>query len=553
MANAQFAPTPKESKLAHAITQAKGWQRIIFEHTRKRWMCYGKPHPGIWSEVDDDTITKAIFTALEKQCPDGFSSSLLEGVTKLIKIRRGRTLKPLSRDYLPYRNTVLHVPTMTTHAHTPERGLTWCLPYDYNPLATCQPILSWLKETASGDEDTVQLLRAYLRAVLLRRVKMEKFLEIIGQAGSGKGTFLRLAQALVGSHNSYVSSLKLLEQSRFETVNLIDKQLVVITDEERYTASVSTLKAITGEDTLRGERKFEKSFTFTNQAMVIVAANEAIQSPDYTSGLARRRLTIEFRHHPKVIRDLIYFDEHGEPHGELASSLPGLMNWVLQMDEATMTNYLRERSSLMMATTKARMLVDTNPLAAWANEWLTADINSISRVGIAHKPDHSTHYEHEDDWLYPNYCAYMDGANFKSVSQTRFSTLLEDLCQHQLGLESVTRGRDRHGAHLTGIRLRTAAESQEHGFIDLAIKPLTPTSTGRDDSVTTPTLVSVDCDDCDDFSIKEIPPPPTPIYKNRLNPSQSSQPAPTRLDTISYPSHSVTTGDRWVFGRQRQC
>lgn len=158
--------SPKESILAEIITKAKGWQRIIFEHTRKRWMVYGKPHPGIWSEVDEDVITKAIFTALGHKCPEGFSSGLLDGVTKLIKIRRGRTLKPPSRDYLPYRNKVLHIPTIETLDHTPERGFTWCLPYDYNPLATCDPIIAWLKETASGDEDTVQLLRAYLRAVL---------------------------------------------------------------------------------------------------------------------------------------------------------------------------------------------------------------------------------------------------------------------------------------------------------------------------------------------------------------------------------------------------
>jgi hypothetical protein len=109
--------SPKESVLAQCITQAKGWQRIIFEHTRKRWMVYGKPHPGVWSEVDEEVITKAIFTALGKHCPEGFSSGLLDGVTKLIKIRRGRTLKPPSRDYLPYRNKVLHIPTMETLDH----------------------------------------------------------------------------------------------------------------------------------------------------------------------------------------------------------------------------------------------------------------------------------------------------------------------------------------------------------------------------------------------------------------------------------------------------
>jgi putative DNA primase/helicase len=357
-----------------------------------------------------------------------------------------------------------------TSEHTSERGFTWCLPYDHDPLATCNPITTWLKEAAGDDEDTVQLLRAYLRAVLLRRVKMEKFLEIIGAAGTGKGTFLRLAQAMVGTTNTYVTSLRLLEQSRFEMVNLIDKQLVVITDEERWAASVSGLKAITGEDTLRGERKFEKPFTFTNQAMVIVAANEPIQSPDYTSGLARRRITVEFRHHPKAIRDLIHFDEQGHPAGELADSLPGLINWVIAMDEAQMVSRLREPTSVSLSKTKARMLIETNSLAAWAQERLIiGKADTKTYVGVAEELEWQQGFKDEDTLLYPNYCGYMQRANFKPIALTRFSALLEDLCHNQLRMEHVFRHRDSGGVHLVGIRLRTPRDRDIDGFIDIAI------------------------------------------------------------------------------------
>lgn len=400
---------------------------------------------------------------------------------------------------------------------------------------------------------------------------MEKFLEIIGAAGTGKGTLLRLAQALVGSRNTYVSSLRLLEQSRFETVNLLDKQLVVITDEERYTASVSTLKAITGEDTLRGERKFEKSFTFTNQCLVIVAANEAIQSPDYTSGLARRRLTVEFRHHPTKIRDLIHFDEDGEPAGELAPSLPGLLNWVLTLDETEMVDRLRECSSTALSDTKARMLVETNPLASWAQDYLIAtnDPNEKTYVGLAQALPHGQGFEEEATRLYPSYRGYTQRANFKDVSLTRFSALLEDLCHYQLQMAQVEKHRDKDGVHLTGIRLRTHKDHNIGGFIDSA------TSSRRTmqepvDSMKASTPDNADYVDYVDSSINDLPSPPYDRSSHVLEfPKKSTYPTESSLPrdqayiepSPPYTAHPDTTGkspkphqkrEEWVYGKRQQ-
>jgi P4 family phage/plasmid primase-like protien len=555
--------SPKDSVLAAKIATKAREHHIIYERTRRRWMQYEAVQKGVWSEVNDDLIAERVDTALSKLCKDGFSAHTMDGVIRLLKVRLGKTLKPPSRDYLPCRNAVLHIPTRTIEDHNPERGFTWCLPYDYDALATCQPVLDWLKETTGGDLDTIELLRAYLRAILVGSVRVGKFLELIGPGGTGKGTFMRLATALVGYANTYNTKLRWLEQNRFETSELIGKQLVLVSEADRYTASVSTLNALTGSDVMRAERKHEAAFQYDNEAMVIVAANEPIQSPDYTSGLGRRRISIEFRNHPEQVRDLIDFERGGQPVGEFVPCLPGVLNWVLAVDEATMVARLRERSSAALAKTKARMLLATNPIAAWANDWLIADDEETSRVGVARKQDRGSGYEHEDDWLYANYRAYMDTANFQAVSLTRFSDLLEDLCHHQLGMAAVTRGRDRNGAHLTGLRLRTSTDEHQ-GFIDTALAPQTRATTERDDPVTTSALGSVDCDDYDD-SFTNQPTPQPHIYKFSENPSQPShstlprvgaisepsQSTPSRLDATTKPSKPHQKRAEWPYGKRR--
>ena len=84
-----------------------------------------------------------------------------------------------------------------------------------------------------------------------------------------------------------------LEKSKFETASIAGKRLVLINDSERYAGEVGKLKNLTGQDSLPYEIKFKQSKGgFTPSALVIVTTNETIQSCDYTSGLARRRISV---------------------------------------------------------------------------------------------------------------------------------------------------------------------------------------------------------------------------------------------------------------------
>jgi hypothetical protein len=114
----------------------------------------------------------------------------------------------------------------------------------------------------------------------------------------------------------------------------------------------------------------------------------------------------------------------------------------------------------------------SNSLAAWAQEWLIiGEADTKTYIGVAKPLEWQQGFENEDTLLYPNYCGYIKWANFKEVSLTRFSALLEDLCRDQLRLEHVGKCRDKDGVYLTGIRLRTPRDRNISGFIDMTITP----------------------------------------------------------------------------------
>ncbi len=259
-----------------------------------------------------------------------------------------------------------------------------------NPLLTCDPIVDWLTTMCGGDLDLVKLMRAYLYGIVTGRTDWQKYLELIGPGGTGKSTFTRLAIALVGVNNTHTTTLKKLEGERFETASIAGKRLVLINDSKRYAGSVSTLKALTGQDTLPYEVKYKQSTGgFTPTAMVIVAANETIQSSDYTSGLECRRITVPMlkRIAAESQRNLI---EHrnGEITGDFASYIPGLLNWVLTIDEVEATNIIKNYHKLVpsLAAMKAQTLVETNPIADWLDNCIVYGPGYRTNVGVA-KPD----------------------------------------------------------------------------------------------------------------------------------------------------------------------
>ena len=441
---------------------------LVYDLTRQQWLRYSYKTRGIWSPVEEEVLYGLLRESLAAMLPDGFAWKLLQDIEKFLRTFLYMRFSQNSAEWLPFRNGAFCLETLTLEPHTPERHFTWSLPYDYIPEARCPRTRQWLHQACGGDHRLVQVLRAFAKAVVTGRVDLQRYLELLGPGGTGKGTYIRLLEALVGQESVFTTELKHLETNRFELSNVIGKRLIAITDAERYGGAVTALKAITGQDTLRLERKYKTQTSGVAEGLVIVAANEPIVSADYTSGLERRRLTIYFRYRPERPRDLLSLKD-GVLQGELAPELSGVLTWVLSLPDTQMDAFVRETSAVVPSLKVAwgQTLSAVNPLAAWATETLALVTPeeaaekkySPVKVGVAHKVERVNSYECEEIWLYPSYRRYMDDTGGQSIALRRFTDLLKDLFENQLRLPDVAHFVDSKGSQFKGIRFRTPGDN----------------------------------------------------------------------------------------------
>lgn len=424
---------------------------LAFSRDTQLWHGFTGTHwqPFFSPAIAEELISRLVFAGTPNV---GFESRYLNGLIGLLRRGLLPMPEPVENTLIPFANGLLNPVTRALTPITPENAPTWSLPYAYSPSADCPTIKAWLKKAVGNDADSVEFLRAWLAALLTGRADLQKFLHLIGPAGTGKGTFIRLAKALVGDANTVVTDLRSLEQNRFETAALYGKRLAAITDTSRYGGSVDVFKALTGQDPLRLERKHQQqTATFQFEGMTLLASNEAIQTSDLTGALERRRLTVRFDHVASDEERRLWDTQGGEA-AVLHREIPGLVNWLLELNRADVTRLITQRPA-RVAAANLEALRASNPVADWMMDSLIPDPSAQTQVGIKIENRQSgvVCFEQADVWLYPNYLRWCQQHGREALSLTRFSGLILDVGK-VLG-KNLTKDRDRYGAHVKGLRL----------------------------------------------------------------------------------------------------
>ena len=446
---------------------------LLFSQPHGQFFMYEKEARGLWSALTKIEVMGDIRSKLQQLgdfLPNGFSTNLMNDVcTQLQSVLTFEDWYD-SAEYLLFTNGVLNVSTRELLPFTREMHLVQQMPYPYDPAATCEEIIKWLKNTQHDSWERTQVLRAWLRATLLGRYEIQKFVEIVGPGKSGKSTYANLAVALVGKGNTYSTDFENMEKNRFEAAAYLGKKLLLFQDADRWGGSVSRLKAITGSDWIRSERKYqgEGLDPFQYHGVVMITANEAIQSTDYTSGLARRRLTIPFDRPftggPNEQKELIKFNSKGEPQGVFSPLLPGLVNWLLDMTEDEMREYLMETSKKVKFFQKYEKMQNlrSNPLLDWMEHKIIYDPGISSAVGFTkNAPMGSSHiYANQDKWLYASYAEFCRQCNVGIMSRNRFEPLFIDICKHQLKINAFPM-RNTRGMRVVNVAVRESSPKYE--------------------------------------------------------------------------------------------
>lgn len=221
-------------------------------------------------------------------------------------------------------NGVLDLDTMDLMVHHPRRFNLTSLPYDYDPDATCPQWLAFLASVLPA-QDERDMLQEWFGYVASGRTDLQKMLHMFGAPRSGKGTIIRIMEALIGGDAVTSPTLQSLA-GQFGEQQLIGKTLAVMSDiswEVRDAGtSIEVLKSISGEDSREVNRKNRPYWHGKLGVRFVLSCNDTPKLKDASGALVSRMLHLEFK---------ISFlgREDSGLTDRLMAELSGILNWAL--------------------------------------------------------------------------------------------------------------------------------------------------------------------------------------------------------------------------------
>jgi putative DNA primase/helicase len=421
--------------------------RLIWNDEHKTWMEYSLDRQGVWSPVSDLYVESAIDTILESKGIVGYNSSRY--VSNIgFKMKRQlftREWGERALEFLPFTDGIYDLSTGKFSPHAPGHRLTWCLPRPYNAIASSwQTISDWLDEATQNNQRNKEVLLCFAAAVLRGRADLQKFLHLIGVGGTGKSSFTRLLEALIGSRNCSVASLQELND-KHTVADLLGKRLAIFPDQEKLVGSLSNFKRLTGEDPLNGRRLYKDGINFRFSGMAVVTSNGPIFHAGGGSWLTRRILMIAFDCKPNKIRDL---------EAEFEPELSAFTNHLLSIPNEEITRVLRGLGTGDVQKPLWEAQIRTDSIAAWVNESVLPDESARVLIGSDRNEWNDTAYDANTSTLFGSYALYCKNTGLQLKGKNNFSSDLIELCRQTLGWK-VEYCRGSTGQRMIrGLRLR---------------------------------------------------------------------------------------------------
>ena len=429
--------------------------QLLWSDQHKSWMYYGLEHFGVWTQVSDLYVESVIDKILESQNIVGYGSAsyVTNIATKMKRSLLEREWNERSAsEILPFTDGVRNLATGKLEKHSPGNRLTWCLPRPYNCVATSwATINSWLDSATGGNSAHKEILLCFAAAALRGRCDLQKFMHLIGFGGTGKSTYTRLLEAVIGEQNCWNGSLKDLED-KHEVARLVGKRLVILPDQDKVTSSLSNFKRLTGQDTLFGRRLYKDGINFRFPGLAIVTSNLPIFHADGGSWLTRRILMLAFNYKPASdqLRDL---------EVEFEPELSAFTNYLLSIPNDEITRVLRRIASDGVSPTLWSAKIRTDSIAAWVNEWVMTDPTAITQIGCDRNEWVDNDYNALISTLFGSYSHYCRISGLQAKGKNNFSADLIELCEQTLGW-NVAYDRDSRGRRvIKGLRLRSDGDT----------------------------------------------------------------------------------------------
>jgi putative DNA primase/helicase len=347
-------PTPKA--LADELSD-KFRDQWAYDLGQQTWRIWNNT---IWERRHEKVCQRLLKTQVQAMNIDYPRESYIKDVLESLSLTFLReTWETFDRsEWIAGKNGVLNLVTGKVEPHQPGFGFTSVLPHEVRPFSpartedeilsqlqqTCPEVHHFLSSSVLGDKrKTLKLLAVVAGILRFRLAKLQKFVHLIGEPGTGKGTFMRLLKDVVGAANTQSASLTNLHDGSV-MARIIDAQLALFPD-ERKQVGVEWLLKLTGGDDIDYRKVYTEGGSSPFHGSVVVASNSPVFSGD-TTGLDRRLCLIPFLN---VIPD---HQRDPELQDRIKAEVPGLISVALAMPTTLVDDLISGRGIGAMEDTR---------------------------------------------------------------------------------------------------------------------------------------------------------------------------------------------------------
>jgi putative DNA primase/helicase len=233
-----------------------------------------------------------------------------------------------------FQNGLYNIKTEELMQHTPDYVSVIQLNCYYSKSSECSQFHSYLNNAL--EPELIPIIQEIMGYLLLPITKSQKAFILYGPGRTGKSTFLRILEKIIGQENISNLALQKLDD-RFSTSYLFGKLLNSNGDLPMMAVKdTSIFKMITGEDIIQAEWKNGSHFSFKNKARLIFSCNQLPQNDmDRSDGFYRRLLIIPF------LKQVAVDDVDPYLIDKLLTEVDGILQWALQGLQRLIRNHFK--------------------------------------------------------------------------------------------------------------------------------------------------------------------------------------------------------------------
>ena len=398
------------SSLPNEVLQIKNYYRnVITFHTIQPFFYDKAGLFWMWNKetkcyevVDDVDLMNMIDKKLKFM---GMTASRHHTASYMLAFKRvGRLKIPVDapKEWIQFKDKVYNLKTNDIIDATPTYFVCNPIPWELGESSDTPRMDKLFKEWV-GD-DFVKTLYQILAYSCLPDYPIHRIFCLVGGGRNGKSQYQKLVRKFIGTNNVCSADLDRLASpsQRFEKSKLY-KKLVCLLGETNFgtLANTSTLKQLSGGDSIDIEFKNKNPFTSMNYAKIIINSNSLPSSLDQSDGFYRRWLIMEWPNEfpeGKDILDTIPEKEYNNLARKIIDVLPELLNKGAFHNEGT----IEQR--------KKKYIFNSNPLSYFLGTFCYVDVNGYVSYDV----------------LFSAYVQYLIKTKKRVVSRKEFNQVLQE-------------------------------------------------------------------------------------------------------------------------------